>query len=135
MALKTYHGSCHCKAITFEADLDLAQGTGKCNCSICWKARNWSIGIKPDAFRPLTGHEGISTYQFGTKSGFHGFCGTCGVRTYGWGNIPEIGGEYVSIALAALDDLPLEDLIAAPVNYFDGRNNSWWTRPDEIRHL
>jgi len=27
MSIKTYHGSCHCGAISFETDIDLAQGS------------------------------------------------------------------------------------------------------------
>jgi hypothetical protein len=133
--LKTYHGSCHCGAVRFEADIDLSGGAGKCNCSICTKTRNWSITVKPNAFRLISGEADLSDYQFGSKSAHHLFCRHCGVRPFGRGNIPEIGGEYVSVQLAALDDATPAELIEAPVKYFDGRDNDWWHTPAETRHL
>ncbi|MEP7120819.1 MAG: GFA family protein [Byssovorax sp.] len=135
MSTKTYRGSCHCGKVTFEADLDLAKGTGKCSCSICWKTRAWGVQIKPDAFRALTGREELTEYQFNTKSVHHAFCKHCGARPYEWGHIAQMGGDFVTINVACLDDLDVADLLAAPLKLSDGKANAWWNPPAETRHL
>jgi hypothetical protein len=133
--LKTYKGSCHCGAVKFEADIDLAQGTNKCNCTICTKTRNWNAIIKPGAFRLISGVGSLSDYRFGSKQGQHLFCKICGVRSFERGHVKEIGGDYVSIKLASLDDVDPKELIEAPVRYANGRDNKWWEPPAETRHL
>jgi hypothetical protein len=132
---KTYTGSCHCGAVRFEADVGLSAGTDKCNCSICLKTRNWSVIVKSDAFRLLTGEEALSNYQFATKSGHHLFCRHCGIRPFGRGHVEALGGAFVSVKLGVLDNVEPQELIEAPVTYFDGRSNNWWNPPAETRHL
>lgn len=132
---KTYTGSCHCGAVRFEAEIDLSAGTNKCSCSVCTKTRNWNAIIRPDAFRLLAGEDAMSDYQFGRKSMHHLFCRHCGVRSFGRGYVEEIGGDFVAVQLASLDNVDPQELISAPIRYADGRNNNWGVAPEETGHL
>jgi hypothetical protein len=135
----TYQGSCHCKAVTFEADIDLEQGTGKCNCTMCWKQRMWNAGqLAPTDFRLMSGEDVLADYSKSGEwgEGHHRFCSICGIATHGHGRIEMMGGQpYVSVHLAALDDLPVGDLVAAPLTFMDGLHDNWQNAPDETRHL
>jgi len=137
MAKRTYRGSCYCGGVRFEADIDLeAVGTGKCNCTSCWKRRWWSVRVQPGDFRSLQGESLLSKHKPGSATGHRGFCRECGVIPYGWVDAAEWNdGEYVSVNVACLDDLDPAELAAAPVSYMDGRHDNWWNPPAETRHL
>jgi hypothetical protein len=135
MTLKVYHGSCRCGKIKFEVKLDLAEGTSKCNCTYCWKTRWWGARARPDTFQLTAGGEELG-YGFGRERFIErALCLACKVTPFGWGNVPEIGGDYISVNLACLDDVEPAELIAAPVRFLDGRNDNWFHEPAETRHL
>jgi hypothetical protein len=134
--LRTYTGSCHCGSIRFEADVDISAGTGKCNCTICTKMRLWSVDAKPEVFRLVAGEADLTDYQGNNKVAHHVFCKHCGVRPFEWVDMPNMSGsKYYNINVACLDGVDIEELVAAPVTYYDGRNDNWGAKPAETRHL
>ena len=136
MPVETYTGSCHCGAIRFEADIDLAAGSSRCNCSYRAKVRAWfafAKGVK--SFRLLDG-AGVSEYRW-TPPGesephlTFTFCRTCGVRTFARGELDALGGTFHAVSVPALD-LTSAQRAAIPVNYRNGRDGRYQDEPENV---
>ncbi|MDB4958468.1 MAG: Gfa-like protein [Myxococcales bacterium] len=138
---KTYTGSCHCGAVAYRVDLDLAAGTSRCNCTFCSKSRIWIAIAKADAFELVRGADALTDYQHtprGKPAPFLHltFCKTCGVRPFAkGGHLPALGSEFYAISVATLDGLTDEERASIPIQYVDGRNDDWQHAPSEHRHL
>ena len=96
--LRTYGGGCQCGTVRFEADLDLSAGTVKCNCSICWRLRLWSVRVRPEAFRLLAGADTLTDYRGGNAVAHHLFCRVCGVHPFERIEMPNMTGGPISIS-------------------------------------
>jgi hypothetical protein len=104
---KTYTGSCHCGAVQFECDLDLAGGTNRCNCTFCRKARFWMALAKSDAFRLLKGADLLTDYQH-TPPALPApflhltFCRRCGVWPFSKAATCRIGERILAVNIICL---------------------------------
>jgi hypothetical protein len=130
---KSFAGACHCGAVRFEADIDLSAGTFKCNCPMCTKTRLWGAIVMPADFRLIAGSADLKDYQ--PDRIHHVFCAHCGVRPFGWGDDGSVGGKFYAVRLACLEGLDVDELINAPVTYYDGRHDRYDSPPAETRHL
>ena len=114
-------GSCHCGAVHFEVEVDASSGM-RCNCSICSRLGATTAIVAPAAFRLTAGEDALTMYEWGGRTGQRYFCSRCGITCFLRGNLPELGGAYVSVVLNCLDDIDVEEIA---VQYWDGRHNNW----------
>ncbi len=132
--IKTYQGSCHCGAVTFEAELDLAESTYRCNCSICRRTRFWPTVAREEGFRLLSGESELTQYLFNSKKNQHYFCKHCGVRPFGIGTETPIGKMY-GVNLGCLTGVTEEELAGLKITYVDGMHDQWQNAPKFFSHL
>lgn len=132
--LKTYQGSCHCGVVRFEADLDLAQSSYRCNCSICRRTRFWPAVAREGGFRLVSGESDLVEYLFNTRKNQHFFCRHCGVRAFGVGNDSSVGKMY-GVNLGCLSGVSEEELSQVPITYVDGLHDQWQNSPQFASHL
>jgi hypothetical protein len=119
-------GSCHCGAVRFQVALDDARPGSRCNCTICTKTGITGGIVKPAAFTLTAGEESLSFYEWGGKTGRRFFCRHCGIQCFGRGYLVEVGGDYVSVNLNAIDDI---DVAQLSIVHWDGRHNNWHAGP------
>lgn len=139
---RTYHGSCHCGAVHFECDVDLAEGTRRCNCSFCAKTRFWKVFAIGDAFRLTAGKGMLSDYRAPNSNWpeghiHHYFCSRCGVRGFakGYLELEPFNGWFHAVNIATLDDVGDEELAAVPIGYENGREDDYDHPPAIFAHL
>ena len=126
--LQTYHGSCHCGALRFRAQIDLSQGSVQCNCSICTKLRWWALIVPMERFQLLSGTAQQSVYTFHRHVEQHYFCAVCGIHPYLRGQSPR-WGAFIAVNVACLDDLDPVALSVLSITELDGRNDCWEAAP------
>ena len=111
-----YTGSCHCGAVTFQAELDISQVIA-CNCSICSRT-GWRLAFcSADDFELIQGEAELRDYQFAKKHIHHTFCSRCGVRPFSYGANPDGSGTTYSINVRCLDGVDAESL---STSHYDG---------------
>lgn len=148
MSKQTVQGSCHCGKVKFEANVDFSHGTSRCNCTYCLKNRYWGIHTKPQDFKLLSGSKALRSYSKSRRDcSFElerklevyendlAFCGTCGTHAFNLGNIPEIGGEYVSLNVACLENVNFQDVMKTPIVFMNGKDDDWFNVPAFTEHL
>lgn len=123
---KKHTGSCHCGAVRFEVDIAAGVTPTRCNCTVCTKISQANSIVKPAAFRLLAGEESLTRYVWRSELASRAFCKRCGVHCFGSGNIPQLGGEFVSVNWNCFDDI---DIGATPVLHWDGRHDNWMAGP------
>ena len=79
--MRTYRGSCHCGAVTFEIESDFPELTS-CDCSICRRKNALMVKVHESRFKLLTGEDSLSEYRFHTMTARHYFCKTCGIYPF-----------------------------------------------------
>jgi hypothetical protein len=115
--LTTHHGGCHCGAVRYTVEIDLATPALSCNCSMCGRAGGLLSFVPADKFTLDQGADSLTDYLFNKHVVHHTFCKTCGIKPFARGKGPK--GETVAINLRTVDGL---DVFAIPTTQYDGKS-------------
>lgn len=112
----TIKGSCHCRRISFEVDVEESVTVQECNCSICNMSGYLHLIVPGSRFRLLSGEEHLTRYTFNTGTAKHLFCKVCGIKAF---YVPRSNPDGYSINLRCIDKSMLKEI---RIEKFDGKN-------------
>lgn len=114
--MTSYKGSCHCGAVRYTAEVDLAQPVITCNCSMCGRTGSMLTFVPTDKFTLEQGADALTDYQFNKHKVHHLFCKTCGIKSFARGTDKQ-GNEMIAVNARCLEGV---DPAALKTHHVDG---------------
>lgn len=105
--MPTYKGSCHCGRAQFEVNIADLKKVRVCDCSICRKRGALNVRVEENDIKILSDLDGLTLYQFHTKTAKDYFCPTCGVMPF---RRPRTAPELWTVNVRCLEGVDLEQL-------------------------
>lgn len=118
MSQQTYHGSCHCGAVRYEAKSEPIGEAIGCNCSMCQRKGTLLAFIPAEDFKLVSGDDALGDYRFNRKTIHHLFCRTCGVTSFARGAKPD-GTAMIALNVRCIDEI---DPDAIKIIRIDGKS-------------
>ena len=112
---RPYRLACHCGAIRFEVDAELA-GLVECNCSTCRRHGFLHWKVPAGVVKLVTERVRLSTYAWRDLAGGHHFCPTCGTAILRTGYADGV----VSVNARCIEEV---DVFSLEVRRYDGRKD------------
>lgn len=79
--MQVWQGSCHCGAVRFRIEADLAD-LYRCDCSLCCMKNALMTSVHEARFTLVSGEKSLSEYNWNTGVARHFFCARCGIYPF-----------------------------------------------------
>ena len=112
-----YQGSCHCGAVAFDVEGEIASAMS-CNCSMCQRKGSLLWFVPRDTLKLTTPEEASRIYMFNKHLLKHRFCPVCGIHPYAEGKDLK-GNAMAAVNIRCLEGIDLE---AITITHYDGRS-------------
>ncbi len=109
-----YHGSCHCGAVRFTVDAEIAD-IYTCDCSLCLRRGATMTSVHENRLKITAGEHKLSLYQWNARIAKHYFCSTCGIYPF---HRKRSMPDHYGVNLRCLDDF---DMTGLPIRAAEGK--------------